>query len=456
MLQVQIPHFDAILINTNEFPSYVADDSTKMNQKDVSKFLEYDPFQHINNKNPSTFWGTTFHMIFLGAGSLIFFLPKKFVSIGYLNGCLLTLLILLFHRHNMRSILGSAYDICKYKKISTITYAELVYEAFDIKVINRFAPLAKLLIQLDLILVWYNSTIFFYLLISEYFQTVCTQVLQVDVSLQQVMILLLVPTLVLGSIHKLKYLEPFSVLGFVFSCMTGVVILLYIFTDQHSWQWPTNQLTVSQVPMFVGSILVNINIAGMIIPLRDEMKYPRKFVEPLGVMTFAYTTIAFVYCSLAVIFAAKYGLNVPDNLTLILPPKSILTQISLFLYAISLLFTHTLLMHVPYDVILNDFLRHSKKLSYSKIKEHGLKCLLIVVCFALAYPNPDLSLFFSISGTVGTSIDSIIFPAVIQILVKWKVGVSGLKFTKILLKNLVILVIGVSLVVAGIQDCMQI
>lgn len=404
-------------------------------------------------KHPASFWGTIFHLIFLSAGCPVLLIPKVFITTGYLAGSITLLLIFAFYVYCMRMLLWSTQQMCNLKQLPMLTYSDLVYQAF-----HTGPPLARILATsawlvsiCNFFLSWYGGCILLLVLIADNLKTVGSSWLNIDLE-NGMVLLLFVPILILNLIRTLKFLEPCSIAGFIFNFMTILIVLYYSIADPAPWEGKYQVNSWNNVPALMGVVFLNINVTGLIISLKNEMKHPEKFEAPLGVMTISYSFIFIMYFLFSVFFSLKYGVKVPTNALGIIPSNLVLYFVTVILYVIGLYLLFPLILYVPLNAILKGLFTKHKLEVHGTLYEYGFRIILVLVAVFFAYLNPNISFFVTLFGTVGTSIDSIIFPALVHSLVIWKVAGRSIKTGLILVKNMILFILGLGLIVAGIQN----
>lgn len=417
--------------------------------------LSFNLFQHLNTKHPTSFWGTIFHLIFLSAGSTVLLIPNAFIATGVVGGPITVLLIFLLYVHCMRMLLWSSKQICEIKRVTILSYSDLVFETF-----NAGPPFAKSLaftawffINCNFFLAWYGTCVLLLVLIADNLQTISSNWLNVNLPTNQIVLPLFVPVLILNLIRKLKFLEPCSVLGFIFNLVAILIVIFYSITDPAPWKFQDKIVSWESIPLLVGITFVTINITGLIISLKSEMKHPEKFQAPLGVMNISYITIFTLFIIFSMFFGLKYGTSLPTNAIAVIPSNLLLYFAAVICFVLGLYLLFPLVLYVPLNVILRALEgRHKELMRYKVVCEYALRIFLIALAIILAYLNPNVNFFVTLFGTVGTTIDSILYPCMIQSLVVWKVCAAGKATIFILFKNFILILFGLGLMVAAVQN----
>lgn len=417
---------------------------------------EYNPFDHVDVKHSTTFWGTIFHLVFLSAGTPALLMPSKFIQAGFLYGTVSMLLIFLFYVHCMLMLLWTAYEACKIKCVPSLTYSNLVYEVLNLgpPFVQPLASFSRYLVSCIFVVGWYGTVITIYVLMVQNLQTICSSWLQIDFSLQQMVLIAFPPVLALNMIRTLRFLEPCSTLGFICNCLSILLVLYYSLTESADWKLKNEIGSLDAVPLFVGTVFFNINITGLMMSLQNEMKHSKKFGAPIGVMSISYTIIFACFFIFSTYFALKYGVAIPNNVINIIPSNLVSSLITFILYVLGHFLLIPLMMYVPLEIIWNDILRgRHKTYGHKLVWEYLLRMLLVILAAFVTSIHPNVAFFMSLAGLITSSIDSIMFPAVLESIIEWRVGKRGKRTIIVLVKNLCIFILGFCLVTAGIYNC---
>lgn len=417
---------------------------------------KYNPFNHVDVKHPSTFWGTIFHLVFLSAGTPALLMPGQFVQAGFLYGTLTMLLVFLFYVHCMRMLLWTSYQVCKIKRVSSLTYSTLVYEVFNFgpPFLQPLATFARYLVSCIFIFGWYGTGVLIYVLMVQNLQTICSNWLKIDFSVLQMVLIVSLPVLGLNMIRNLKFLEPCSTLGFLCNIISILLVLYYSLTDATGWKIENQVGSLDAVPLFIGTIFFNLNVTGLIMSLRNEMKHPKTFTAPIGVMTISYSIIFACFFIVSIFFVLRYGVSLPNNTINVVPPTLVLSLITFVFYVLGHFLLIPLEMYVPMEIIWIDLLQGRHKMYGHKIVwEYLLRIFLVLLAAFLTSIHPNVDFFLSLVGLITSSIDTILFPAVMESIVEWKVGKRGKRTVFVLVKNLALFTLSLCLVIAGIYNC---
>lgn len=405
---------------------------------------EYDPYQFGNTKHSTTYWGNVTHLIVIAAGPTVLSFPLTFVNVGYTVGFIGTLLTVLFYMYCMRSIVSTEYTLCKRLKRPNMSYLEVIYEAFHSgpKCISWMAKYTHYLIYGAFMCIWIGGNSIFLLLACGNLKCAYDYFFDSDISIRLIMIYLVVPLVLLCWIPNLKYLVPCSLFTNAINAIALCTVLYDAVSDSSFFQDRLSVGSMASVPLFLGTILFTLNATGLILPLKNDMKNPRTFNSTFGVLTASYIPVSILYSFFGVLCYLKHGDRVNANVLLNLPPtrfSKIITGAS----GIGICFLYPIIAYVSFEIIWNNNLKG--KLENSEgflIYEYTVRTCIAVSSIVLAYVVPNIGLFLSVAGTICTSIDSIIFPAMIDMLVHCN---GSINFAK----NMCIIIFAIILIVSG-------
>lgn len=98
------------------------------------------------------------------------------------------------------------------------------------------------------------------------------------------------------------------------------LILRYVFVDLPPLSEREPIGPISEFPLFFGTTLFAIEAVGVVISLESNMKTPKSFGKPLGVLNVGMLVITLLYAFFGFIGYWKYGPKSDESITLNLPP----------------------------------------------------------------------------------------------------------------------------------------
>lgn len=373
-------------------------------------------------------------------------------------GLIGSLLIVLFYAYNMHMFADAEYEICKKKRVPNLSYSDTVFFAFKNgpESIHFLAPYCRFLTYIVFATTWAGGNAFNLILIGQNLQTIHSIFFNGSIDIRTAMICITIPLLVLCWIPNLKYLVAISSVANVMNWLIICVVFYYVAEDQTTYPLPKKTVNFIDIPLFLGSILFCINGTGILMPLKNDMREPKKFGSSLGVVTVSYVSIAVLISIFGTISSQKFGTSIESNVLMNLPIYHSFGKLIIPIFLLILCFQFPLLSYVVYDTVWNNMLRERKtRLKHKLFHEYAIRTAIVVVILIMAFTVPNIQLFLSFSGTIGTSIDSILFPTIVNTLVCFRKTNDSKRFVLILCKNALIVLFACTLIICGINDCIR-
>ncbi|KAK7576708.1 hypothetical protein V9T40_012994 [Parthenolecanium corni] len=415
----------------------------------------YDPHDYCEAEESTSLWDSVNLLVIVGAGPIIFSLPSTFIRAGYLLGSVLMICLILLYAYNMHLVVWTEYEICKIKRVPNMSYPETLYCAFKMGPlwVRPMAPVARCLLCSTQKMIWFGHGHYSYAFICRYLQIAIENFGGARVNEAILSPVLIIPLVLLCWIPNLKYLASFSKIANIANMIAIIIVLYYVLSDPLPWLSLRPFGNYEDVPQFLGAILLSMKTAGILMSIKNQMKRPGEFDGEYGVLMKSYLPIALLYPCFSLICSFKYGssleFSVLENL-----PKQFFTNLAFVLATLAYMLQFPLILYVPFDLIWNHMLKDGKKkIRAPKFWELTLRTVLVLLSYVLSASVSNVTIFVAVCGTIASSIDSFLLPAIMQTLVLWKTCQSKTIFCCILARNTFTLVIGVVLIVSGVFDC---
>lgn len=101
------------------------------------------------------------------------------------------------------------------------------------------------------------------------------------------------------------------------------IICYYIFREPIDTDGKDDFGEITNFPLFFGTVLFALEAIGVILPLENEMKTPKKFGGSCGVLNVSMILIVFLYVGMGLFGYLNYGGEVEGSITLNLPAKDV-------------------------------------------------------------------------------------------------------------------------------------
>lgn len=419
-----------------------------INRHSTDQASDTEDVDHKEDKNKLTFWYTVMHLVIGGASPTILNLPATFHQIGFVVGSVGSFVVVILYAYCMHTIVSCEAILCKRLNKTSMSYWEVLQYSFAKgPPRTRFmARYAKLITYFVFICIWGGGNATYVLLIGENIQTVLLYTTGDKVDNRTIILYLVIPLVLLCWVPNLKIMAFCSVLSNVLNAASIAIILgitLHNFPFFHNC---TAIGDLSKLPYFLGVVLITVNGTGLLLSLKNEMKYPHQFSTKFGVINVAYVPTGVLYTVFGLLCYGKYGPNIRDNVITNLPQNAFCSLL-LAMYAFTIILFYPLVSYVTYEIFWNEYVNYRQQTKQSFFAKYSVKTVNALFSIVLAYCIPNISLFISLIGNVCVALDSIILPAIMEMLVHW-----GRSSFCLRAKISMMIAIGSMLIVVGFQD----
>ncbi|KAI8508538.1 hypothetical protein Bbelb_136370 [Branchiostoma belcheri] len=253
----------------------------------------------------------------------------------------------------------------------------------------------------------------------------------------------LLPIMLICFIQNWDHLAPISTVANVVMVAGLVLIYQYILRRlKNPAEYPAFS-SVGELPLFFGTAIYSFEGIGIVLPLENKMQNPQSFPMVINV---GMGMVTFLYVSLGFFGYLAFGNGVEGSITLNLPtmPSPSVTPSEQALYVVvKLMFvfcifcTYAVQFYVPINIIWPS-LKSRVSHRFQTVAEYLLRAALVIITFGLAAGIPELGLFISLVGAFSSSALALIFPPLIELLVKYEDGLHWF----VVLRNIVIFLFG--------------
>ncbi|XP_065157549.1 proton-coupled amino acid transporter-like protein CG1139 isoform X2 [Atheta coriaria] len=447
-------------------PAYEPDEGEKKNSrgmKDAAFVLsikdangkdntsdKYDPYQHRKVEHPTTNSETLFHLLKGSLGTGILAMPLAFSHSGYIIGLIGTVLIGLICTYCIHLLISAEYELCKRRREPSLTYPATAEAAFleGPAIFQKCASASVHMVNAFLLLYQMGTCCVYIVFIATNIKNVCDEYFE-DINLRLYMLMFLLPLILINWIKNLKLLAPFSTAANFITFVSFGIIVYYLIDGSPTFEERDAVGDVENWPLFLGTVLFALEAIGVIMPLENEMKTPKKFGGGFGVLNIGMSSIVALYMGMGFLGYLTYGNKVKGSITLDLPPGDVLGQVVQVMLALSIFITYALQCYVAIDITWNEYLSHRfLKNSKKSFIEYVVRTLIVLITFSLAAAYPKLDLFISLIGALCLAALGIAIPALIDMCTYWNY-LDGMKFNIMVVKNVLLICFGIFGLVIG-------
>ncbi|CAH1713516.1 proton-coupled amino acid transporter-like protein CG1139 isoform X1 [Aphis gossypii] len=415
----------------------------------------YNPYQHRDVKHPTSYFDTLIHLLKASLGTGILAMPSAFKNAGYVVGTLGTIIIGILCTYTIHLLITASHELCIKRKVPSLTYPGTVAAAFEEgpKFTRVLAPYARMMTNMFLVLYQIGSSCIYVVFIASNLKVVGDFYLGGNTDVRMYMVYLLIPLILISWVRNLKLLAPFSSIATCMTIVSFTLIFYYIFRESPSFVGREPVGTVNSIPLFFGTVLFAMEAIGMVLPLENEMKNPKKFGSVFGVLNASMLPISLLYTVVGLLGYLKYGENTKGSITLDMPQTEVLSQVVKLLLSISIYFTYALSNYVAFDIVWKGMEQKMEKNENRICWEYALRTSIVIVTFFFAIAIPNLEHLISLIGAFCLSSVGIALPAIVSFLTFSDVykDEGNLRFGLFCLRNLLIILIAIFAFVIGVS-----
>ncbi|KAG5684508.1 hypothetical protein PVAND_013737 [Polypedilum vanderplanki] len=411
---------------------------------DIPTKIEYEPGEKSAKKHPTSYIETLIHFVKAGIGAGIFSMAQAMSLVGYINGIILTIFLSFVCLYEQHVLLKCASNVRKHYGIEgrpdygeTFQLALLANDKW-----KKHARKMKIISNVFLILTQLGFCAVYFVFIGNTLKNVM-EFFGYSFEVRILILFSLVPIWLSALITNLKFLAPCSLLASV--CMiTGISITFYYISQDLPPISERSMATFSLtgLALFFGTVIYLFEGIGLVLPLQAEMKEPKNFPRPFGVLNVGVIILTTLVISFGFMGYWQFGNEVAGSLILNLPPDEVFYQSVLVIVACGVALGYAIQFYIPIQILF-PLIRRSIKLADNNplISELLFRTIMVILTFLVAILVPNIGLLISLIGAVCSNSLALVFPVIIEYLVKTR-GEDKMKPIHIV-KNIFILLLAV-------------
>lgn len=389
---------------------------------------------------------TMTHMFKGNIGTGILAMPYAFSNTGIWAGFVGTAFIATIAIHCMRLLVESSHYLCQLTGKETIDYGYCMDFAF--KNVQGGGPKTKKtgrwmrkLVNLSLQITQFGFCCVYFVFMADNIAHVINNNAGLQLSSRVYMSMILPFVLALSCMRSVRKLSYFSTLA-NFLCLLGLIIVYaQLFQDIAPMDSvPAIDYDYTRWPLFLATTIYAFEGIGVVLPLENKMKTPQAFLPWNGVLNTTMIITCCLYISLGFYGYLKYGNDCLGSITLNLPSELWINDVARVMFSVAMFITYALMLFVPIEIIWPILRKRVKNEAWKKPLERVFRCFLVLCTFAIAMAIPHLGPFISLIGAFASSSLALLFPVLIDTLVRWptRLGWCYWRF----FKNLFIFIFG--------------
>lgn len=377
----------------------------------------FDPYE-FGKEDGLGFLGASVHVMRSTIGSGILMMPFAMKNLGCLTGTILIVFVGLLYYHNVHILVSTEYHLCKLFKLKRLSFVGVTKKSFQRAPfpINKFGPVVIFLTYFYFSIPTAPAT---YLIVLSTNIRLMANFFDVALDNKWIITAIIVPFTLFCQVRRiLKILVPFSSTANIFTFIMATVLVGCSIFYRKADVSAKIIGDVHFIPKGFAMFILAIRCTGIILPLKNDMKNPKRFSGLLGSLNIAGFSIISIYYSFALICYINYGDEVQENILSNLPSKNIISFTIYFLYTLALSVTYILAFFICFDCFWSSQLEsYLKDGPFKTILESIVRAAINVGAYFLAVCVPQISLIAAMAGTLGIIIE-IALPPFLQLLLQ--------------------------------------
>lgn len=376
----------------------------------------------ITVHHPTSYLETMMHLFKGNVGSGIFALGDAFKNAGLILAPPLTIFLGVICVHAQHILIKCNEEVTRRvgNDTNTCGFAGTVEMCFATGPLGlrKYSTFMRKMVNIFLCITQLGFCCVYFVFISKNMK----QVLDahgIEMDVHQHMVVILIPIMLSTWIRNLKYLVPVSSIA-NFLVISGYIATMYIMShDVPSIYERRYVADWNNLPLFFGTVIYSFEGITLVLPLKNEMKNPNNFNKPLGVLNVGMVIVCFMFVAMGFLSYLKYGDTVAGSVTLNLTPGEVLPQCIKTAISLSILFTYALQFYVSIAIMWPSIVNRYGPFKWPVLAEIIFRSVICLITFILAEAVPQLGLFISLVGAVSSTALALIFPPIIEMIVRW-------------------------------------
>nr|XP_029724243.1 proton-coupled amino acid transporter-like protein CG1139 [Aedes albopictus] len=409
---------------------------------------DYNLFEHRNIKKPNTTIGSFIHIIKGSLGTGIMAMPLAFKNGGLIFGSIGTVFICALYAHFVHLLVNTSQKACKRSQVPMLGFSATAKDVFSNgpPAVRPYTSYASGFIDSMMVVDSFLTACLYIVFIAKSLQDALRYQLQLDWDTRVYIVLLLIPLLIIVQVRKLKHLVPFTAIASGLIVTAIGISLYFIFSAEFDLSSKAMWPEWSNLPSFVSTVLFAISGINTVLPVENNMKHPKYFLRPFGVMQSAFGCLTVLYAITGFFGYAQYGEDTKASITLNLPSDNGWAQSTRLFSAMGILVSLGFSLYVPLEILWPHIATRlaPKRQNCGQIT---MRSVLAVAMVLTAFVVPEIEPLIGLLGSFSAASLSIMFPVALDVIFRWPDEFGRWRW--LLVKDAVLWVFGLFVLIVG-------
>ncbi|XP_044257542.1 proton-coupled amino acid transporter-like protein CG1139 isoform X2 [Tribolium madens] len=274
-------------------------------------------------KKPTNYVETLIHAIKAYVGSGIFAMGAALMNSGMLLGPVLLLIIALINLHCQHLLIKACVKIAEKETVPVLpSFAETVQYTFEdsnSEWLKKHSKAFGIITDVFIIAAEYGFCVVYFIFVSKHLGEIA-EAYNWKQDYRVILAIILFPMWLSTFLGNLKLLTPVSLIANIIMWIGIALVLYYSVANLDITTTKRNLIShPEKLPLFFGMVLFAFEGITFIIPLQMEMKEPRFFTSPCGILNVTMVVIIILYSLVGIFAYLMWGDKVKGSAFLNLP-----------------------------------------------------------------------------------------------------------------------------------------
>ncbi|KAJ0179448.1 hypothetical protein K1T71_005160 [Dendrolimus kikuchii] len=446
----------AVITDHGIYPSTISISTinTKCKEDDLEMNV-YDPFRNRKLEHPNSDVRSFANLLKSSLGSGILAMPAAFKNAGTVVGIFGTIILGYICTHCVYLLVKTSQDVSRVTKVPSLGYAETVEAVFATgpQPLRKISKASRIFIDWAMAFTILGAcAVYVILLVQSVKQIVDYFYGEGVIDEKMYFLMFLLPILLFTQIKNLKYIAPFSGFANVLLVLTFLICLYYICGEFPSIDDRPMSVDIGSLPLFIGTVIFAMEGIGVVLPVENTMAKPQHFLGCPGVLNITMTVVVLLYMIMGFLGYVRYGDEAYGSITLNLDTGEFPALTAKVFIILAIFFTYILQFYVPMEIVWRNTKNHVAQ-KYHNIGQIIMRAFFATLTVAAAAVLPRLDQVIGLEGAFFYSFLGLIAPSVMDLTFRWERGLG--KFKWILIKDVVLVVFGTFVLIAGVTQSIR-
>lgn len=271
---------------------------------------------------------TLMHLLKGSLGSGLFCMPYAFAMTGFTTGIILTILTCIITTYGMYVLVYSAHRLQYINHVPMYSYNDCFAAALLIgpECYKKLSKAGSIMVDILLVIDLFGCCVVYTVICGQNVKRIVDEVVTDKNNSfyerdERIYMCLAFPFAIgLACVRYLKYLAPFSGVANIAMAICLCILYYFYFEELHSVSQVQDFKTPERWPIFFSVTVFSLEAIGVVMPLENNMKNGREFIQKPWIMLIGMVTVSILYTFTGIAGYLRFGAACDGSVTLNFPP----------------------------------------------------------------------------------------------------------------------------------------